>query len=84
VIADGMSNIDMTASPSAAARTFQTPVQSLSFDLVLPAGSLDPASNYSFKLVGTASSNSVAASATVELVTRSGPFDGHLEVTITY
>jgi hypothetical protein len=34
-------------------------------------------------LVGTASSNGAAASATAELVTRSGPFDGHLEVTIT-
>ena len=80
VTGDGLSNVDLSAIQSANSRTFQTPGQSMSFDLVLPASSLDSASNYSFKLVGTVTSTGASSSATADVATRSGPFDGHFEV----
>ena len=65
---------------SATPKSFQTPVEKLDFDLVIPANALDPSSKYMFRLVGIGSCPTLVASQTIEVVTRSGPFDGRLEV----
>lgn len=66
---------------SAAPKSFQNPVEKLDFDLVIPANTLDPSSKYMFRLVGIGSCPTLVASQTIEILTRSGPFDGRLEVT---
>ncbi len=66
---------------SATPKTFQSPVEKLDFDLVIPANVLEPASKYMFRLVGIGSCPNFMASQTIEIDTRPGPFDGRLEVT---
>ena len=80
---DGYTFVDLKSAGivSANPKTFSSPVQHLAFDLVIPGGTLDPASKFLFRLSGMTSIGNVASSS-VEVVTRSGPFDGQFEVKI--
>ena len=78
---DGFTFVDLKSLGvvSADPKTFPSPVQDLSFDLVLASGTLSPATKFLFRLSGTSSTGSVA-SADVVVATRSGPMDGLFEV----
>ena len=78
---DGFASVDLKSVGivSANSKTFSSPVQDLSFDLVLPSGSLSPAYKFLFRLSGTSSTGS-GSSADVTVATRSGPLEGSFVV----